>query len=137
MGVLEGRTAIGTGAGGGIGHCEDLALAAGGAAAVVNDLGSGLTGVGADDGPAHDVVHEILAAGGQAVADTAAVSSFRDAEALDAWALEHFVRLDVLVNNAGVIGSAMSVNMSEEDFDLVFRVHGKGSFATSHVAAIR
>ena len=136
MALLDGKVAIVTGAGRGIGRCEALALAEHGAAVVVNDLGGGLTGGGIDASPANDVVDEILSRGGQAIANHGDVSNFADAEALVTEAVDRWGRLDILVNNAGVIRTAMSFNMSEHDFDLVMGVHVKGTFATSRFAAL-
>jgi NAD(P)-dependent dehydrogenase (short-subunit alcohol dehydrogenase family) len=134
--VLDGKVAIVTGAGRGIGREHALALAAAGAKVVVNDLGGSLGGEGADVGPAEAVAREIRAAGGEAVADGENVADFAAAERLVAHAVEAFGRLDILVNNAGILRDRMLVNMSEEEWDAVIAVHLKGHFApTRHAAA--
>ena len=134
--MLEGKVAIVTGAGRGIGREHALALAAAGAKVVVNDLGGSLGGEGVDKRPAEEVVDEIVAAGGEAVADGENVADFAAAERLVAHAVDAFGRLDILVNNAGILRDRMLVNMSEEEWDAVIAVHLKGHFApTRHAAA--
>ncbi|MFQ5697669.1 MAG: SDR family NAD(P)-dependent oxidoreductase [Myxococcota bacterium] len=130
MGMLDGKVAIVTGAGGGLGRVEALELARLGARVVVNDLGTTLDGQGCDAKPAEDVVAEIRAAGGQAVAQCGDVASFDDARALIQRAIDEFGSLEILVNNAGFTRDRMLFKMSEEDFDAVVRVHLKGHFCT-------
>src|SRR5216117_1618154 len=133
---LEGKVAIVTGAGRGIGREHALALARAGARILVNDLGASLAGDGADEGPAHDVVREIEALGGQAVADGENVADFAGAKRMVDAAVEAFGRLDILVNNAGILRDRMLVNMEEQEWDAVIEVHLKGHFApTRHAAA--
>jgi NAD(P)-dependent dehydrogenase (short-subunit alcohol dehydrogenase family) len=134
-GLCEGRVCIVTGAGRGIGREYALMLAAEGARVVVNDLGGARDGIGADAGPAAEVVAEIEAAGGTAVANTDDVSSFAGAEQLVAQAIEQFGQLDVVVNNAGILRDRMLVNMTEDEWDAVIAVHLKGTFGPSHFAA--
>ncbi len=136
MPKLEGKVAVVTGAGRGIGREHALALARAGAKIVVNDLGSSLAGEGADAGPAHDVVREIEALGGEAVADGENVADFAGAKRLIDSAVASFGRLDILVNNAGILRDRMLVNMEEHEWDAVIEVHLKGHFApTRHAAA--
>ncbi len=133
---LEGKVAIVTGAGRGIGREHSLALVRAGAKLVVNDLGASLAGEGADEGPAHDVVREIEALGGEAVANGENVADFAGAKRMVDAALEAFGRLDILVNNAGILRDRMLVNMEEHEWDAVLEVHLKGHFApTRHAAA--
>jgi NAD(P)-dependent dehydrogenase (short-subunit alcohol dehydrogenase family) len=132
---LEGKVAIVTGAGRGIGREHALALAGAGARVVVNDLGGSLAGEGTDATPAQDVVNEIVAAGGQAVANYDDVSSFAGAEHMVTRAVERYGRLDILVNNAGILRDRMLVNMTEDEWDAVIAVHLKGHFAPTHHAA--
>jgi NAD(P)-dependent dehydrogenase (short-subunit alcohol dehydrogenase family) len=134
MGVFDGKVAIVTGAGRGIGRAEALLLAAEGARVVVNDLGGGAGGEGADQAPAQQVVDEITAAGGQAVASYGSVASFADAEAMVNTAVETFGGLNILINNAGILRDAMSFSMTEADWDVVIDVHLKGHFAGMHFA---
>jgi NAD(P)-dependent dehydrogenase (short-subunit alcohol dehydrogenase family) len=135
MTTLEGRVAVVTGAGRGIGAGIARLLAARGAAVVVNDLGAELDGSGADKGPAAQVVQEITAAGGSAVADGGDVSDPDQAEGLVRTAIEEFGRLDVLVNVAGILRDRMIFNLSEKEWDDVIRVHLKGHFNTTKPAA--
>src|SRR5215212_3857094 len=133
---LEGKVAIVTGAGRGIGREHALALARAGAKILVNDLGASLAGEGADGGPAHDVVREIESLGGEAVANGENVADFAGARRMVEAALESFGQLDILVNNAGILRDRMLVNMDEHEWDAVIEVHLKGHFApTRHAAA--
>ena len=132
---LEGKVAIVTGAGRGIGREHALALARAGAKVVVNDLGGSLAGEGTDSTPAQTVVNEIVAAGGQAVASYDDVSNFDAAEHMIERAVERYGRLDILVNNAGILRDRMLVNMTEDEWDSVIAVHLKGHFAPLRHAA--
>jgi NAD(P)-dependent dehydrogenase (short-subunit alcohol dehydrogenase family) len=133
---LDGKVAVVTGAGRGIGREHALALARAGAKIIVNDLGASLAGEGADEGPAHDVVREIEALGGEAIADGEDVADFDGAKRLIDGAIAAFGRLDILVNNAGILRDRMLVNMEEHEWDAVIEVHLKGHFApTRHAAA--
>jgi NAD(P)-dependent dehydrogenase (short-subunit alcohol dehydrogenase family) len=135
MARLDGRVAIVTGAGRGIGRSVARLLASEGASVVVNDLGAAVDGSGQDTGPAHDVVAEIAEAGGKAVASSADVSDFAAAEHLVQTAIEQFGRLDVLVNVAGILRDRMVFNMTEQEWDDVIRVHMKGTFNTTRFAS--
>ena len=135
MGSLDGKVAIVTGGGRGIGRSEAHRLAAEGASVVVNDFGGSLVGEGSDRGPAEAVAEEIRAAGGNAVADIGDVTEWETGRRLVAIALDRFGRLDILVNNAGIVRPRMSFNMSEEDWDLVTKIHLTGSFTTTRFAA--
>ena len=128
-GLLEGRIAIVTGAGRGIGRAHALELARQGAKVVVNDLGTSGSGEGAASEVAHEVVAEIEALGGEAVANGADVADFEQAAAMVQQAIDTFGGLDILVNNAGFVRDRMLVNTSEEEWDAVIRVHLKGHFA--------
>lgn len=135
MGSLDGRVAIVTGAGRGIGRAHALLLAHEGAAVVVNDLGGSNEGAGTDATPAQEVVAEITAAGGRAVANADNVATWEGAKALIAQAVKEFGSLDILVNNAGILRDAFVATMTEEQWDSVIAVHLKGHFATLHHAA--
>ena len=128
MGSLEGRVAIITGAGRGLGREHALLFAREGAKVVVNDLGSASDGSGADAGPAQQVVEEVRSGGGEAVANNADVADFEAARSLVEQAVAEFGRLDVLVNNAGILRDAFFASMSEDQWDAIFRVHLKGHF---------
>ena len=134
-GLCEGRVAIVTGGGRGIGREYCLMLAAEGAKVVVNDLGGAADGTGASTGPAHDVVAEIRAAGGEAVANGADVSDWNQAKAMIDQAVQTFGKLDAVINNAGILRDRMLVNMTEAEWDAVIKVHLKGTFAPAHHAA--
>lgn len=134
MGVVDGRVVIVTGAGRGIGRAHALAFAAEGARVVVNDIGVGLDG-SAGESPAQQVVDEITAAGGEAVANGDDVADWTGAQNLIDTAVDTFGGLDVLVNNAGFIRDRMLANTSESEWDAVIRVHLKGHFATLRHAA--
>jgi NAD(P)-dependent dehydrogenase (short-subunit alcohol dehydrogenase family) len=131
----EDRVAIVTGAGRGIGKEYALMLAAHGARVVVNDLGGSRDGSGSDAVPADEVVSEIRAAGGQAVANADDVSDFAGAKRMIDQAISEFGGLDVVVNNAGILRDRMLVNMSEAEWDAVIKVHLKGTFAPARHAA--
>ena len=135
MGICDDRVAIVTGAGRGIGREHALLLAAQGAKVVVNDIGGSVDGSGSDVGPAQQVADEITAESGQAVANTDDVSEWAGAEKLIGAAVEAFGKLDVLINNAGILRDRMLVNMTEAEWDAVIKVHLKGTFAPSHFAA--
>ena len=135
MARLDGRVAIVTGAGRGIGRSVARLLASEGASVVVNDLGSAVDGSGHDSGPAHDVVAEIAEVGGKAVANGADNSVFAAAENLVQTAIEEFGRLDILVNVAGILRDRMVFNMTEQEWDDVIRVHLKGTFNTTRFAS--
>jgi NAD(P)-dependent dehydrogenase (short-subunit alcohol dehydrogenase family) len=134
-GLCEGRVCIVTGAGRGIGREHSLMLAAEGAKVVVNDLGGSRDGTGTDRGPAQEVVDEIIAAGGQAVVNTDDISDWEGAERLIQQAIDTYGRLDVLINNAGILRDRMLTNMSEAEWDAVIKVHLKGTAGPAHFAA--
>jgi NAD(P)-dependent dehydrogenase (short-subunit alcohol dehydrogenase family) len=131
----EGRVAIVTGAGRGIGREHALLLAAHGAKVIVNDVGAGPDGVGADETPAQEVVRTIRAAGGTAEVNTDNVADWRGAKRMVDQAIETWGTLDVLVNNAGILRDRVLSNMMEEEWDAVINVHLKGTFAPSRHAA--
>jgi NAD(P)-dependent dehydrogenase (short-subunit alcohol dehydrogenase family) len=135
MGALDGRVAVITGAGRGIGREHALLFAREGASVVVNDLGGANDGSGADAGPAQQVVDEIVAAGGQAVANTDNVATWDGAEALVRQAVDAFGRLDVVVNNAGILRDGFIAGLDEKQWDDVIAVHLKGHFAVMRHAA--
>ena len=134
-GILDGRVAIITGGGRGIGREHALMMAEQGAKIVVNDLGSEMDGSGGGTGAAFDVVAEIEAMGGQAVGNGDDVSDWEGAQRMINQAVESFGRLDILVNNAGILRDRMLTNMTEEEWDAVIKVHLKGTFAPSRWAA--
>ena len=138
-GTCTGRVVVITGAGNGIGRAHALAFAAQGAKVVVNDLGGARDGgrecAGSSSGPAQAVADEIVAAGGEAVANTDDISSWAGAERLIGQAIDTFGGLDVVVNNAGILRDRMIVTMTEQDWDSVIGVHLKGTFAVLHHAA--
>jgi NAD(P)-dependent dehydrogenase (short-subunit alcohol dehydrogenase family) len=135
-GICEGRVVVITGAGRGIGRGHALEFARQGARVVVNDLGVRVDGGAPTEGPAHEVAEEIRRLGGEAVANADDVSDFAGAERLIQTAVNTFGRLDVLVNNAGILRDRMFMNMSEDEWDAVIGVHLKGTFApTKHAVA--
>lgn len=136
MTLLEGKVAIVTGAGRGIGRGIAHLLSAHGASVVVNDLGVSLDGEGVDSGPAATVVQEITEAGGKAVANTDSVTDYEAAESMVQQAVDNFGKLDILVNVAGILRDRMIFNMSEEEWDAVINVHLKGTFNMSKWAAV-
>ena len=136
MGMLDGKVAIVTGAGRGIGREEALLLASEGAKVIVNDVGASLQGEGGDKHPAEEVVDLIKAGGSDAAVNASDVSSWEGAKALVDQAVDTFGQLDILVNNAGILRDKMSFNMEESDWDDVIRVHLKGHFAPAHHAAV-
>ena len=132
--LCEGRIAIVTGAGRGIGREHALSLAAQGAKVVVNDLGGNVDGSGGDLSPAQQVVEEIKAMGGEAVANGDSVSDYEGASRMINTAIETFGDLHIVVNNAGILRDRMLFSMAEEEWDAVINVHLKGTFAPSRFA---
>src|SRR3954462_680060 len=135
MGLVDGKVAIVTGAGHGVGRGEALLLAKEGAKVVVNDLGGSVGGEGADKRPAEEVAEVIRSNGGEAVANYDDVADWNGAKNLVQQAVDSFGKLDILVNNAGILRDGMLFKMTEADFDAVIRVHLKGTFAMTHHAA--
>src|SRR5256714_1105408 len=135
MGALDGRVAIITGAGRGIGREHALLFAQEGAKVLVNDLGGAMDGTGDDRTPAQQVVDEIKAAGGEAVANADNVADWEGGQKLVNAAVEAFGDLHVLVNNAGILRDRVLVNMTEEEWDAVINVHLKGHFVPTRWAA--
>ncbi len=134
--MLDGKVAIVTGGGRGLGRAHCLALGQAGAAVVVNDPGAGLHGEQTGESPAESVVGEIVAAGGAAFADHSSVIDWDATRQLVERAVEEFGRLDIVVNNAGIVRDKMLFSMAEEEFDAVVAVHLKGTFAlTRHACA--
>jgi NAD(P)-dependent dehydrogenase (short-subunit alcohol dehydrogenase family) len=134
---FDGRVAVITGAGGGLGREHALLLASRGARVVVNDVGGSVSGEGGDAGPAQRVVEEITAAGGEAVADTHSVATPEGGEAIVATALEHFGRIDIVVNNAGILRDKTFHNMTPDLLNAVLDVHLKGAFYVTRPAWIK
>jgi len=135
MGIMDGKVALVTGAGRGVGRGIALAFANAGAAVVINDLGVNLAGDSGESTPAHDVVKEITATGGRAIANTDSVTSAKGAQAMVQMAIDTFGRIDAVVNNAGNLRDSLFHKMTEEEFDSVIGVHLKGSFNVSRAAA--
>ena len=133
--LLEGKVALVTGGGRGVGRGICLAMAEAGAKVVVNDLGATLEGQPDNEQPALDVVRAIQEMGGEAVADGGSVSEWKDAHQMVKTAVDHFGRIDIVVNNAGILRDVMFHRMSEAEFDAVVAVHLKGSFNVSRAAA--
>lgn len=135
MGLLEGKVAIVTGSGGGIGRAEALLFAREGARVVVNDVGSGRDGAGQSTQMADEVVREIVSAGGSAIANYDSVSTLAGAERIVQTAVERFGQLDILVNNAGILRDKTLLKMDESMWDSVVSVHLKGTFLCTQAAA--
>ena len=133
---LEGKVAIVTGGGRGIGRGEALALAAEGARVVVNDFGGSAAGTGGEQGPADQVVDEIKKLGSDAVANYDNVADFEAGNRMVQQALDKFGRLDIVINNAGILRDKMVFNMSEEEWDIVLAVHLKGHFNLAKHASV-
>ncbi|MFL9924315.1 SDR family oxidoreductase [Herbaspirillum lusitanum] len=134
--MMDGKVAIVTGAGGGIGREIALMLAQNGASVVVNDIGVSLSGEGANAGPAQQVVEEIKAAGGQAVASTDSVADAAGAAKIVDCAVQTFGRIDSIVNNAGILRDALFHKMSGDEWDAVLKVHLYGAYYVSRAAAL-
>ena len=137
MRMVEGKVAVVTGAGRGIGRATAIDLAANGARVVVNDIGGSLQGEGVDATPAQEVVETIRAAGGEAIASSDSVAEPASAEAMVAAAVAQFGRIDIIVNNAGILRDSIFHRMTPQEFDAVLRVHLYGSYYMSRAAARR
>jgi NAD(P)-dependent dehydrogenase (short-subunit alcohol dehydrogenase family) len=137
MGLLDGKVAIVTGAGRGLGRENALALAAEGARVIVNDIGASVSGEGVDQSPAAQVVSDIKAAGGDAHVNYEDIADWQGARRTVEQAYDTYGQLDILVNNAGVLRDRMAFNLTEDEFDLVMRVHCKGHFAMTRHACAR
>jgi 3-oxoacyl-[acyl-carrier protein] reductase len=135
MGMLDGKTALVTGAGRGIGRGIAIALAEEGAKVVVNDLGASLAGEGGEKGPADQVVDEIKKAGGTAAANYGSVSDSAQATAMVEQVVKTWGKIDILVNVAGILRDRMIFNMTEEEWDVVIAVHLKGTYNTMRAAS--
>ena len=133
--VLKGRVAVVTGAARGVGREIALLMASQGARVVVNDYGGSEAGLGADRKPADEVVDEIRRAGGEAAANYDSVASMAGGQAIVKTAVDSFGRVDIVVNNAGILRDRMIFNMSEEEWDAVINTHLKGTFAVTRAAA--
>ncbi len=133
--LLQDKVALVTGGGRGVGRGIALALADAGARVVVNDLGAALDGQPSDEQPAHEVVDTIRAAGGQAIVDGGSVADWNQAHRMVESAVNQFGRIDIVINNAGILRDVMFHRMSEAEFDAVIAVHLKGSFNVSRAAA--
>ena len=133
--MMDGKVVVVTGSGGGIGRDMALALAAEGAKVVINDIGTSTNGEGTDEGPAHKVVAEIKAAGGEAVANTDSVSEAASAARIIECAVDSFGRIDGVVNNAGILRDRFFHKMSLDEWDAVVQVHLYGSYYMSRAAA--
>jgi len=136
MGMLDGKVAVVTGAGRGLGRAHALFLAKAGAKVVVNDLGGAADGTGASATPAQEVVNEIKKAGGDAIANADSVAEWDSSKRIIDAAINKWGRLDIMVNNAGFLRDRMTFKMSEEEFDMVVKVHLKGTFACGRWACI-
>ena len=134
MGILDGKAAIVTGAGGGLGRAHALTLASEGAAVLVNDLGGSVDGSGSGTSMADQVVEEIVAAGGTAAANHGSVTSADDCEAMVQQAVSEFGRLDILINNAGILRDKSFKNMTDELWDPVLEVHLRGTYLATRAA---
>lgn len=134
--MVQGKVVVVTGAGGGIGRDIALSMARYGAKVVVNDIGASLTGEGQDFGAAQQVVEEIKAFGGEAIANTDSVSDASSAEKIIASAVDHFGRIDCVVNNAGILRDRIFHKMSNDDWDSVIKVHLYGGYYMSKAAAL-
>ncbi|MGR9091969.1 MAG: SDR family NAD(P)-dependent oxidoreductase [Gammaproteobacteria bacterium] len=133
--MLKDKVAVVTGAGRGIGRAIALLMAEHGASVIVNDLGGSVDGSGSDAGPAQEVVDEITAAGGKAAANTGSVAERKDTEEMISQAIDTFGKIDIVVNNAGILRDTIFHKMSEPDWDSVISVHLKGAFNMSRTAA--
>src|SRR5258708_24985218 len=133
--MLKGKVAVVTGAGRGIGREIALLMARHGAQVVVNDYGGSAAGSGGENAPADEVVNEIAKAGGKAVANYDSVASMAGGQAIVKKAVDTFGRVDIIVNNAGILRDRMIFNMTEEEWDAVINTHLKGTFAVTRAAA--
>ncbi len=133
--MLAGTVAVVTGAGRGIGRAFAMLMARHGAKVLVNDLGGSVSGEGEDTGPAYEVVNEIRGAGGEAVMNTDSVTDWDAAHAIVQQAVDEFGRIDIVINNAGILRDRIFHRMTEEDWDSVINVHLKGTFNISRAAA--